>query len=275
MTHSVRPSWTPPLSDGGDGQSRIVGFDVTCSVDMDLPALRWYQDPGGHGPTSLVPVLFLTGTQTVVAQGSPTTPAATGWIPVPFDATQTMTGGVTYTWAIKLNAGSLYFANTDLSAPITDPDLGLVTALAHTGRFINDVSSVVWPGEGSGDYQHGVDGLFDLASTPVAGTDTATLTDTSSVTAAIASTDTATLTDTSTVTAAAAGTDTGTGSESSAVTAAVPRTDTATLTETASVAKMGPPGAADLDLEFGPPAAGWTFGAPRTGWTAGAPRRTV
>lgn len=271
MTSSIRqPGWTPPGSDGGDGQGRIVGYDVTSSVDVDLPALYYYRHPAGGGPATLIPILYNTGTQTAIATGSSTSPgAATGWVRVPFDTTQHMTAGTTYTWAVWQSAGALDFADHDLASPITDTDIGKVTALANTGRFLNDTAVPAWPGQGSGDFMHGIDGEFSIAATAITGTDAASLTDSSSIAAAVAPTDSAALTDASSITATAGRTDAATLAEVSAVTASAHLTDAATFSDTSHVAK---PGTAGLDVRLGAPVSGWALGNPVSGWTLGEPR---
>jgi hypothetical protein len=156
----IRPSWTPPNTGGPSEQN--LGFDFTADIGITANGAWWYQD-GASPPTTVRAILWLTGTQALLADSgtvSTTGYTAPGWNFIPFSSGYACGASTTYTVSVY-GIGNYKYSTTDLSSDIVDGS-GHVTALAHTGRFIN-TSGAVFPSS-TWDGMFGTDLDFTLGA---------------------------------------------------------------------------------------------------------------
>lgn len=166
--------WTGavPGSNAADANSpRTFGVDFTSAVAGTVSAISYYSDSTTVPPANVHVALFDPSVSTVtpLATGAGTiTPPATGFQSYAITPTL-INGGHIYTacaW-IDLAAGAVQpiygFTNGALT---TDHVVGDLTALANTGRFLNNTPSLTYPTSLST-----INFFVDITFTPNANTD--------------------------------------------------------------------------------------------------------
>lgn len=137
----IRPSWTPPNTDNGNNEHNL-GYDFQSDIAITANGLWWWQD-GGTPPTTVRAMLWLTGTQALVADSG--TVSTTGytfaaWNFIPFTSSFGCTANTSYSLSVY-STGTYKYSSTDLGSDIFDAS-GHVKAIAHTGRFVNTAGPV-------------------------------------------------------------------------------------------------------------------------------------
>lgn len=157
-----------PGSTANDANSpRVLGADVkvNSATPGDWTAVYWYL-PGPTLPLQVNVGVWKASAPGALLASASGTPVATGWLRVPIPAVPVETD-VAYTVAGEITLGSggaspdYGFTTGGLAADIVNGDL---TMLAHTGRFHNNVGSLVYPDAGSGDFLFFADVEFTPSS---------------------------------------------------------------------------------------------------------------
>lgn len=159
----LRPTWSPTNTDNGNNEHNL-GYDFSSDVAITANGLWWWHD-GSTPPTTIRAMLWLTSTQTLVADSgtvSTTGYIASGWNFIPFTSTFSCVANTTYTVS-AYSTGTYKYSSSDLAADQVDSS-GHVRALAHTGRFAN-ASGAVFPSS-TWDGMFGIDLSFTSPSIP-------------------------------------------------------------------------------------------------------------